>query len=270
MTHSWHQLMINWVNSNMNNDNKPFLPEPYNWKTYGDMNVGFFEKHQSTSLDSAKDSFVQSHSEVMKLAEEFSNEELFTKNAYKWVGGSTMGSYFVSVTASHYDWAMKKMKELKNAALKQYPDQGEKIITRAFEMNQQLCQENSNQSQKVLMHTRDRIYPSISFYKSVLEITKSKEEAYHFIADYFSYQAKSANKSLRILCKLPFVYKIVPLITKKLIHNVFGIKSGFEMIDYPKEKGRCHIDMTLCPYFSACKEYECCDFILEIQERTDK
>lgn len=28
----------------------------------------------------------------------------------KWVGGSTLGSYFVSCTSSHYDWAMKKLK----------------------------------------------------------------------------------------------------------------------------------------------------------------
>ncbi len=46
----------------------------------------------------------------MKLAEEFSNEELFSKGVYQWVGGSTLGSYFVSTTASHYDWAVKKLK----------------------------------------------------------------------------------------------------------------------------------------------------------------
>jgi hypothetical protein len=46
----------------------------------------------------------------MKLADTFSNEELFSKGTYKWVGGSTLGSYFVSNTASHYDWAMKKIK----------------------------------------------------------------------------------------------------------------------------------------------------------------
>ena len=28
----------------------------------------------------------------------------------EWVGGSTLGSYFVSTTSSHYDWAMKKLK----------------------------------------------------------------------------------------------------------------------------------------------------------------
>ena len=38
------------------------------------------------------------------------NEELFQKNVYDWVGGSTIGSYFVSETSSHYEWAMKKIK----------------------------------------------------------------------------------------------------------------------------------------------------------------
>lgn len=70
----------------------------------------FWKKHQSTSLEDAKSMFQKSHSEVMRLAETFSNEELFTKDVHKWVGRSTLGSYFVSVTASHYDWARKKLK----------------------------------------------------------------------------------------------------------------------------------------------------------------
>lgn len=94
----------------MSGEEKPFLSAPYTWKTYGDMNVGFWEKHQNTSLDDAKTMLGKSHTEVMKLAEAFENDELFSKNVYKWVGGSTLGSYFVSVTASHYDWAMKKLK----------------------------------------------------------------------------------------------------------------------------------------------------------------
>ena len=52
----------------------------------------------------------ESHAKVMALAETFSNEELFSKGAFPWVGGSTLGSYFVSNTSSHYDWAMKKLK----------------------------------------------------------------------------------------------------------------------------------------------------------------
>ena len=77
--YEWHQLLLNWVYSNQNGNHKPFLPEPYNWKTYGDMNVVFWDRHQSTPLQDAKVMFQNSHYEVMKLAETFSNEELFTK-----------------------------------------------------------------------------------------------------------------------------------------------------------------------------------------------
>jgi len=40
------------------------------------------------------------------LIEVFSNDELFTKGIYKWIGGTSLGSYFVSSTSSHYDWAL--------------------------------------------------------------------------------------------------------------------------------------------------------------------
>lgn len=108
--HEWHRLLLSWVQSNQNGSAKPFLPEPYNWKTYGNMNVMFWKTHQNTSLDDAKAMFQNSHAQVMALAETFSNEELFSKGAYGWVGGSVLGSYFISNTSSHYDWAMKKLK----------------------------------------------------------------------------------------------------------------------------------------------------------------
>ncbi len=108
--YEWQQLLLTWIQANENGENKSFIPEPYNWKTYGDMNVEFWRKHQSTSLEQAVELLKKTHKDVLSLAETFSNEELFSKGVYKWVGGSTLGSYFVSATASHYEWAMKKMK----------------------------------------------------------------------------------------------------------------------------------------------------------------
>lgn len=108
--YEWHQLLLNWVDANRNGEEKSFLPKPYNWKNYGAMNEFFWKKHQNTSLEEAKQMLSESHAAVMKLAKDFSNEELFSKGVYKWVGGSTLGSYFVSNTSSHYDWALKKLK----------------------------------------------------------------------------------------------------------------------------------------------------------------
>ena len=108
--YEWHQLILNWVHSNQKGEEKPFLPEPYNWKTYGDMNVELWKKHQGTSLTEAKAKLKESHGEVMRLIEQLSNDDLFAKGALDWTGASTLGSYCVSATASHYDWAMKKIR----------------------------------------------------------------------------------------------------------------------------------------------------------------
>ena len=112
LTHlyEWHQLLINWVNSNKNGDSKPFLPEPYTWKTYGTMNICFWEKHQSTDYDKSKELFLNSYEEVIELVNQFSDQELFESKYFSWTGTTSLGSYCVSASSSHYDWAMKKIK----------------------------------------------------------------------------------------------------------------------------------------------------------------
>lgn len=108
--YEWHQLLIHWVNANQSGETKPFLPEPYNWKTYGTMNIGFWEKHQDTSYVDAITMLKESHENVMKIIQSFTNEELFTKQYFPWTGTTNLGSYCISATSSHYDWAMKKIK----------------------------------------------------------------------------------------------------------------------------------------------------------------
>ena len=100
--YEWHQLILNWVHSNQKGEEKPFLPEPYNWKTYGDMNVEFWKKHQNTSLENATKMFHKSHSDVLQLAETFTNEELFSKGVYKWVGGCTHGCIYCDSRSKCY------------------------------------------------------------------------------------------------------------------------------------------------------------------------
>ena len=112
LTHlyEWHELLLKWVDANENGKQQSFLPEPYNWRTYGDMNVEFWKKHQNTPYDKSKEMVKDSHGKVIELIETFSDDELFVKNHFPWTGGSTLGQYCVSVTSGHYDWAMKKLK----------------------------------------------------------------------------------------------------------------------------------------------------------------
>ena len=39
--YEWHQLLLDWVTSNLRGEDKPFIPKPYNWKNYGQLNQFF-------------------------------------------------------------------------------------------------------------------------------------------------------------------------------------------------------------------------------------
>ena len=109
--YEWHQLLLKWIQSNRVGDPVNFLPDPYNWKTYPQMNVEFWEKHQKTPLDQAETLLKESHSNVIKEIESFTDEELFAKKHFPWTGTTSLGSYCVSATSSHYDWALKKLRK---------------------------------------------------------------------------------------------------------------------------------------------------------------
>lgn len=108
--YEWHKLLLNWVHSNQSGHKANFLPEPYNWKTYPQMNIAFWEKHRNTPLEEAKSLLKESHAEVMKLITPFGEEQLFMKKYFPWTGTTNLGSYCISATSSHYDWAIKKIK----------------------------------------------------------------------------------------------------------------------------------------------------------------
>ena len=106
----WQYLLIDWVRTNQRGVLKSFLPAPYNWRTYGDLNLEIWKKHQETSVHEAMLMLRESHNQVLEIIEEFSDDDLFKKGSLSWTKTSTLGSYCVSALASHYDWAMKKIK----------------------------------------------------------------------------------------------------------------------------------------------------------------
>lgn len=113
--YEWQQLFINFVALNQQKPVTPFLPAPYNWKNYSEMNQAFWEKHQQTSLDSTKELLADSHKKCLAIIEGYTDEELFTKKYYNWTGTTSLGSYAVSATSSHYDWALKIIRKYKKS-----------------------------------------------------------------------------------------------------------------------------------------------------------
>lgn len=109
--HEWHNMMERWHRVGTLERGSPAVPgEGYTWKTLPALNLELWKKYQDKSLEDAKKLLKQSHAKIFALIESHSDGELFDRGVYKWTKTSTLGAYFVSNTASHYDWAMKKLK----------------------------------------------------------------------------------------------------------------------------------------------------------------
>lgn len=107
----WHLLFLDWYETGMHG-NKPIMPAPgYSWKTTPELNVWINQNYRETSLLEAKRLLIASHDSLMRIIEKHSNDELFTKKFYTWTGTSSLGSYLVSATTSHYDWGIKFIKK---------------------------------------------------------------------------------------------------------------------------------------------------------------
>ncbi|MDR0849196.1 MAG: ClbS/DfsB family four-helix bundle protein [Propionibacteriaceae bacterium] len=112
----WHDMMLRWYADGMSGT-KPVMPAPgYTWKTTAALNAVIWENAQDVPLAQAIADLAQSHQQVLALIEGHTDEELFTKKYYPWTGTTSLGSYLVSSTSSHYDWAITKLRKAVRAA----------------------------------------------------------------------------------------------------------------------------------------------------------
>lgn len=111
--HHWHLMMLDWYEVGMKGE-KPEMPaKDYTWKTVPELNRVIWEKYRTIELEKVRSDLNHSYQQLQKVIERHSNEELFEKKRNKWTGTTSLGSYLVSATSSHYDWALKLIKGAK-------------------------------------------------------------------------------------------------------------------------------------------------------------
>ena len=107
--HEWQVLMREFVQNIREGHQRDYLPDEYR-KNYHEMDKMLVEKHQQTPLEEASNRLDQTHNEMLRLADSFTEEELFTKGFYKCTYTTSMAAYFESVTFSPYSQALKLLK----------------------------------------------------------------------------------------------------------------------------------------------------------------
>lgn len=111
--HHWHLMMAKWYEVGMKGE-KPDMPATgYTWKTTPELNRWIWEHYSNTNLEETQDLLQSSFNQIQSVIQSHSDTELFEKKRYKWTGSTSLGSYLVSATSSHYDWALKLIKKAK-------------------------------------------------------------------------------------------------------------------------------------------------------------
>ena len=112
--HEWQVLMREFVQNIREGHPRDYLPDEYR-RNYHEMDKMLVEKHQNISLEEAKRLLQHTHEEMLRLADSFTEEELFSKGYYKNTYTTSMAAYFTSVTTSPYGQVVKLLKtHLKN------------------------------------------------------------------------------------------------------------------------------------------------------------
>jgi len=111
--HQWHLFFLEWYGIGMAG-NKPDMPtKGFTWKTTPELNKSIWLQYQTYSLNDIRLLFQESFDKIQTIIQHHSEVELFEKKRFTWTGSTSLGSYLVSATSSHYDWSLTLIKKAK-------------------------------------------------------------------------------------------------------------------------------------------------------------
>lgn len=108
---AWSTMFMGWYRVGEEGGTPAIPAQGYTFKQTPALNQRIYEEHRDQPLDEVLGELHAAHKTAMALIERLSNEHLFTPKVYKWTKSTTLGSYAVSATCSHYAWALKEIRK---------------------------------------------------------------------------------------------------------------------------------------------------------------
>lgn len=104
---AWHRLFLGWEAEGAAG-HKPEMPAPgYTWAETPALNDEIWKAAADDPWDEVVARLRASYAEMVAVIEGYDADDLFAKRRYPWTGTTSVGSYAVSATSSHYAWASK-------------------------------------------------------------------------------------------------------------------------------------------------------------------
>ena len=126
-------------------------------------------------------------------------------------------------------------------------DQSDTLWQKAATELAVLLEQYSSLPEGVRFHTENKILPAAAIYLTLKE-SIGQYDAYRVMEDATFKTADAAAKKLSALLRLPGMRNLFVKVWDPLTRKMFGEKSGFQNVFYPKKKGEYRMDVVSCPY----------------------
>ncbi len=135
------------------------------------------------------------------------------------------------------------------------------IMEKALIRYADVLEENKDEPKEYYMHTRERIYPSIATFDALLSEGVDRKEAEDFVTDYYRRRSKGMASKIKVIFKIPGLYRLVPKVFFSMTQKSFGPAAGFVSQNQYLDKNEMRFDMIKCPYNDKCTQYGCPEIV---------
>ena len=106
----WQRMMLTWYDAGMAG-RTPVMPAPgHTWRTLPALNAEIWARYQDTTELEVREGLAETHARLRAIICSHTEDELFEAQHYPWTGSTSLGSYLVSATSSHYAWAVTTLR----------------------------------------------------------------------------------------------------------------------------------------------------------------
>lgn len=151
---------------------------------------------------------------------------------------------------------LKKKTAFKEEMDRRFPAaDSEKAWQKAHALLDSFYQKYADLPKGVKLHTDSFIFPAAAIYLAMREI--DPDQAFAVMTKVMKERSEKIGGKLAGFTKLPGARRLFMNIWDPMCRNMFGEKSGFQNVFYPKEKDVYRMDITACPYHKYLTELGC-------------
>lgn len=110
--HAWQEMALSWEKAGSAGEKPPIPAEGYSFAETPALNEVIHQRTKDDGWDDVVARLRATHAELLRVIEAYSEDDLFTKRRFAWTRSTSVGSYMVSATSSHYAWASKLIRTL--------------------------------------------------------------------------------------------------------------------------------------------------------------